>query len=61
MSKSEQASALFFIPKTGGDLHPVQDYWHFNQGTVKNAYSLPCIDDLIDGLHEYDLFLKFDV
>ena len=59
--KSEQASALFFVPKTGGDLRPVQDYPHLNQGTVKNAYPLPRIDDLIDGLYEYDLFLKFDV
>ena len=61
VSKSEQASTLFFVPKTGGDLRPVQDYRHLNQGTIKNAYPLPRIDDLIDGLHEYDLFLKFDV
>ena len=61
VSKSEQASALFFVPKTGGDLRPVQDYRHLNQGTIKNAYPLSRIDDLIDGLHEYDLFLKFDV
>ena len=61
VSKSEQASALFFVPKTGGDLRPVQDYRHLNQEMIKNAYPLPRIDDLIDRLHEYDLFLKFDV
>jgi len=42
-------------------LRPVQDYQYLNRGTVKNSYPLPCIDDLIDGLHEYDLFLKFNV
>ena len=42
-------------------LRPVQDYQYLNQGTIKNYYPLPHIDDLIDGLHEYDLFLKFNV
>jgi len=32
-----------------------------NQGTVKNSHPLLRIDDLINGLHEFDLFLKFDV
>ena len=60
-STSDQASALFFVPNTDMSLRPVQDYQYLNQGTVKNSYPLPCIDDLIDGLHEYDLFLKFNV
>ena len=59
--KSEQAFTLFFVLKTGGDLRPVQDYQYLNQGTIKNAYPLPHIDDLINRLYEYDLFLKFNV
>ena len=60
-STSDQASALFFVPKTDMSLRPVQAYRYLNQGTIKNSYPLPRIDDLIDGLHDYDLFLKFDV
>jgi len=60
-SSSDQALALFFVPKTDMSLRPVQDYRYLNQGTIKNSYPLPCINNLINGLHEYDLFLKFDV
>ena len=60
-SKSEQASALFFVPKTDESLWPVQDYCYLNQNTIPNAYPLPHIDDLIVDLHEFDFFHKFDV
>ena len=60
-SKSEQASALFFVSKTDESLCPVQDYYYLNQNTIPNAYPLPCIDDTINDLHEFDFFHKFDV
>jgi len=49
------------VPKTDGKLRPVQDYRYLNEGTIKNAYPLPRIDDLIDGLQDFDLFIKLDV
>ena len=60
-SKSPQASPFFFIKKKDGKLRPVQDYRYLNKHTVKNAYPLPLVSDLIDNLHQFSLFTKFDV
>ena len=60
-SKSPQASPFFFVKKKDGKLRPVQDYRYLNEHTVKNTYPLPLISDLIDNLHQFSLFTKFDV
>ena len=60
-SKSPQASSFFFIKKKDGKLRPVQDYRYLNEHTVKNAYSLPLVSDLVDNLRQFSLFTKFDV
>ena len=60
-SKSLQASPFFFVKKKDGKLHPVQDYWYLNEHTVKNAYPLPLITDLIDNLRCFSRFTKFDI
>jgi len=60
-SKSPQAATLFFIPKKDGRTRPVQDYCYLNEWTVKNAYPLPRIDDLIDKLVGKKLFIKMDI
>ena len=60
-SKSPQASPFFFVKKKDGKLRPVQDYRYLNEHTVKNAYPLPLISDLIDNLRQFSLFTKFDV
>ena len=52
-SKSPQASTLFFIAKSDGYLHPVQDYHYINQNTVRNIYPLPHINDLVDKLKDF--------
>ncbi len=49
-SKSEQAVPFFFVSKKDGKLRPVQDYHYLNEWTVKDAYSLPLISDLMDKL-----------
>ncbi len=49
-SHSSQTSALFFVPKEDGNLHPVQDYCYLNSQTICNGYPLPHIDELIDDL-----------
>jgi hypothetical protein len=60
-SKSPQAATLFFVPKKDGRTRPVQDYRYLNDWTVKNAYPLPRIEDLIDRLIGKKLFIKMDV
>ena len=46
-SKSPLASPVFFIKKKDGKMRMVIDYRKLNNITVKNAYPLPRIDDLI--------------
>ncbi|ESK81067.1 reverse transcriptase-rnase h-integrase, partial [Moniliophthora roreri MCA 2997] len=60
-SKSPMASPFFFVgKKKKGKLRPTQDYWRLNHGTIKNAYPLPLISDLIDKLKDATIFLKLD-
>jgi Reverse transcriptase (RNA-dependent DNA polymerase)/RNase H-like domain found in reverse transcriptase len=60
-SKSPQASPFFFVKKKDGKLRPVQDYRLLNEKTVKNAYPLPLISDLVDQLKGAKYFTKLDV
>jgi hypothetical protein len=61
-SKSPMASPFFFVSKKEeGALRPCQDYRRLNEGTVKNAYPLPLISDLIDKLKGATIFSKMDL
>ena len=60
-SKSPMASPFFFVKKKDGKLRPVQDYRKLNQGTVKNKYPLPLIQELIDKTKQAKYFTKLDV
>ena len=61
-SKSSQAAPFFFVKKKkAGKLHPCQDYQYLNSHTIKNAYPLPLISDLVDKLWGSSIFTKFDV
>ena len=60
-SKSPMASPFFFVGKKDGNLRPCQDYRYLNEGTVKNAYPLPLIADLVDQIKGYTRFTKMDV
>ena len=61
LSKSPQASPFFFVKKKDGGLRPCQDYRYLNSHTVRDAYPLPLISDLIDKLKDAKVFTKFDV
>ena len=50
LSKSPQASPFFFVKKKDRKLRPVQDYHYVNEHTVKNAYPLPLVSNLVDNL-----------
>ena len=60
-SKSPMASPFFFIKKANGTLRPVQDYRKLNEGTIKNKYPLPLIQELIDKTENAKFFTKLDV
>ena len=59
--KSPQASPFFFVKKKDRKLRLVQDYQYLNKHTVKNAYPLSLITDLVDNLCHFSHFTKFDV
>lgn len=60
-STSPMASPFFFVGKKDGALRPCQDYRYLNEGTVKNAYPLPLISELVDKLKGAQYFSKLDL
>jgi hypothetical protein len=60
-SNFPQAAPFFFVKKKDGGLRPCQDYRYVNEHTVRDAYPLPLISDLIDKLRDAKTFTKFDV
>jgi hypothetical protein len=60
-SDSPQASGFFFVPKKDDKLRPCQDYRYLNEWTIKNAYPLPLVTDLMDKLKGAKYFTKLDV
>ncbi|ESK86423.1 pro-pol protein [Moniliophthora roreri MCA 2997] len=61
-SKSPMASPFFFVgKKEKGKLRPTQDYRRLNHRTIKNAYPLPLVSDLIDKLKDTTIFSKLDL
>ncbi|ESK81705.1 reverse transcriptase-rnase h-integrase [Moniliophthora roreri MCA 2997] len=56
------ASPFFFVAKKEkGALRLTQDYRELNKGTVKNAYPLPLISELLDKLKGATVFTKLDL
>ncbi|EEB91673.1 hypothetical protein MPER_09934, partial [Moniliophthora perniciosa FA553] len=61
-STSPIASPFFFVAKKEkGALRPCQDYRDLNAGTVKNAYPLPLVGDLLDKFKGATIFSKLDL
>jgi transposase InsO family protein len=60
-SKSPAGYPIFYVPKPDGGLRLCVDYRHLNEITVKNAYTLPLIQELRDRLQGAKWFTKFDV
>ena len=61
LSQSPMVSLFFFVKKKDGKLRPCQDYRYLNDWTVKNAYPLPLISELMDKLKGAKYFSKMDV
>jgi len=61
-SKLPMTSPFFFVSKKDSKkLRPCQDYRHLNEGTIKNAYPLPRVDELLDKLKGAKYFMKLDL
>jgi hypothetical protein len=60
-STSPMASPLFFVGKKDGSHRPCQDYPKLNEGTVKDAFPLPNIQDLLRDLQGQKYFTKLDI
>ena len=60
-STSDQASAVFFVAKKDGSARLCQDYRHLNEWTVKNAYPLPRIGEIMDVAKKWKYFTTIDV
>ena len=57
------ASPVFFIKKKEGSLCLIQDYHKLNALTIKNAYPLPLIPDILNTVSgaKAKYFTKLDV
>src|ERR1700734_2772882 len=60
-SQSPMASPFFFVKKKDGTLRPCQDYRYLNEWTIKNAYPLPLISEIMDKLKGAKYFTKLDI
>ena len=61
-SKSPQASSFFFVGKKDSEtLRPCQDYRYLNEWTIKNAYPLPLVSDLMRQTRGARYFTKLDL
>ena len=60
-SQSPMALPFFFVNKKDRKLRPCQDYRYINDWTIKNAYPLPLISEIMDKLKRAKYFTKIDV
>jgi hypothetical protein len=61
-SKSPMALPFFFVAKKDSNvLQPCQDYRYLNDRTIKNAYPLPFVSDLLDKLKGAQWFNTLDI
>jgi len=60
-SKSLQMVLVFFVGKKNKEKRMIQDYWYFDEWTVKNNYPLPLISDIIKNIGTKKMFMKMDL
>ena len=60
-STSPMAAPLFFVPKKDGTQRMVIDCRKLNDITVKDAYPLPNMEELLEAAKGAKVFLKFDL
>jgi len=60
-STSPMAAPLFFVPKKDGTQRMVIDYRKLNDITIKDAYPLPNMEELLEAARGAKVFSKFDL
>jgi hypothetical protein len=60
-SSSPYGAPVLFVKKKNGELRLVTDYRALNRVTVKNAYPMPTVDELLDRLAGAKWFTTFDL
>ncbi|GJP59857.1 hypothetical protein CLOP_g15506 [Closterium sp. NIES-67] len=60
-STSPYGAPVLFTPKPDGSLRMCIDYRALNKQTIKNKYSIPRMDDMLDQLWGATVFSKFDL
>ena len=61
LSTSPQTCPVFFVPKPNNGKRLVIDYGYLNKYTVRDAYPLPLIPELMDMLCNARYFTKMDL
>jgi len=55
------AAPVFFVGKKDRSKRPVIDYQRLNDVTIRDAYPLPRIDQIMDQVRRSKVFSKFDM
>jgi len=60
-SSSPAASPILFVKKTDGSLRLCVDYCGLNEGTIKNHYQLPLLQETLMRLSKAKYFMTLDI
>ena len=60
-SVSPWGAPILFVKKKDGTIRLCRDYYQLNNMTIKNRYTLPCIDYLFDQIRRATIFSKIDL